>query len=51
MLHRDFASVRIAATVRNSAHVTNQEEGGRIYLCQGPVRPWGLLWPSLRHYN
>ena len=51
MLHRDFASVRIAATVRDSGHVTNQEEGGRIYLCQGPVRPWGLLWPSLRHYS
>ena len=51
MLHRDFASVRIAATVGNSAHETNQEEGGRIYLCQGPVRPWGLLWPSLRHYS
>jgi hypothetical protein len=51
MLHRDFASVRIAATVRDSGHVTNQEEGGRIYLCKGPVRPWGLLWPSLRHYS
>lgn len=51
MLRRDFASVRIVATLGNSAHVTNQEAGGHIYLCQDPVRSWGLLWPSLSHYD
>ena len=51
MLHRDFAHVRIVATLGNPEHVANQEEGGHIYLCRGPVRPWGQLWPSFRHYN
>jgi 4-amino-4-deoxy-L-arabinose transferase-like glycosyltransferase len=51
MLHRDFAHVRLAATVTNPEHVPNQEEGARVYICTGPVRPWGQLWPSLRHYN
>ena len=51
MLHRDFAHVRIVATLGNPEHVANEEEGGHIYLCRGPVRPWGQLWPSFRHYN
>jgi hypothetical protein len=51
MLHRDFAHVRIVATLGNPEHVANQEEGGHIYLCRGPVRSWGQLWPSFRHYN
>jgi len=51
MLHRDFAHVRIVATLGNSAHVTNQEQGGHIYLCRGPVWSWDRLWPSLRHFN
>jgi hypothetical protein len=51
MLHRDFAHVRVAATISNPVHVANQEEGARIYICTGPLRPWGQLWPSFRHYN
>jgi 4-amino-4-deoxy-L-arabinose transferase-like glycosyltransferase len=51
MLHRDFAHVRIVATIGNPEHVANQEQGGHIYLCRDPIRPWGQLWPSFRHYN
>jgi 4-amino-4-deoxy-L-arabinose transferase-like glycosyltransferase len=47
-LHRDFARVRAVATISNPQHVSNQEEGARVYLCTGPVRPWGQLWPSFR---
>jgi hypothetical protein len=47
-LRGDFAHVRIVATISNSAHV-NQEEGGHVYICTGPVRPWGQLWPSFRY--
>jgi hypothetical protein len=47
-LHRDFARVRAVATISNPEHVSNQEEGAQIYLCTGPVRPWGQLWPSFR---
>ena len=48
-LRHDFAHVRVAATVGNPEHVGNQEEGARIYLCTGPARPWGRLWPSFRY--
>ena len=47
-LRRDFAHVRPVATLGNPAHVSNQEEGGRVYLCTGPIRPWAQLWPSFR---
>lgn len=50
-LRQDFARVQAVATLGNPEHVSNQEEGGQIYLCTGPVRPWGQLWPSFRHYN
>ncbi|HWF14759.1 MAG TPA: glycosyltransferase family 39 protein [Acidimicrobiales bacterium] len=46
-----FAHVRIAATIRNDEGVSNQEEGGRVYVCTGPMRSWGAVWPSLRHYD
>jgi 4-amino-4-deoxy-L-arabinose transferase-like glycosyltransferase len=47
-LHRDFARVRVVATISSPQHVSNQEDGARVYLCTGPVRPWGQLWPSFR---
>jgi hypothetical protein len=50
-LRDDFAQVRVVATLGNAAHVVNQESGGRVYLCRDPRRPWGQLWPTLRHYG
>jgi hypothetical protein len=50
-LHRDFAHVKLVATITNSAHVHSYEYGAHVYLCTGPVRSWGSLWPSLRHYG
>jgi Dolichyl-phosphate-mannose-protein mannosyltransferase len=50
-LRKDFAHVRAVATIGNSANVNNDENGGHVYLCTGPVRSWGSLWPSVRHYN
>ncbi|HEY1652643.1 MAG TPA: glycosyltransferase family 39 protein [Acidimicrobiales bacterium] len=46
-----FAHVRVTATIHNDEGVSNQEEGGHVYVCTGPVRAWGALWPSLRHYQ
>lgn len=46
-----FAHVRLAATIHNDEGVSNQEEGGHVYVCTGPVLSWGALWPSLRHYD
>jgi 4-amino-4-deoxy-L-arabinose transferase-like glycosyltransferase len=48
-LRRDFASVRAVATISNDGNP--YENGGHVYLCTGPVRSWGSLWPSLRDYG
>jgi len=46
-----FRSVRAVATIDNQAGLKNQEAGGHIYLCTRPDRPWGEIWPQLRHYD
>ena len=46
-----FHSVRVVATIHNYAGLKNQEAGGHLYLCTGPDRPWGQMWPQLRHYD
>jgi 4-amino-4-deoxy-L-arabinose transferase-like glycosyltransferase len=50
-LARDFASVRIVATIGNHAHLDNQESGGHLFLCQDPYQSWDAMWPTLRHYD
>ena len=50
-LRRDFARVQVVATISNDAGLNTFENGGHVYLCTGPVRSWGSLWPSLRHYG
>jgi len=50
-LRRYFASVRVVATLSNSDGIHNQEWGGHVYVCTGPRRPWGQLWPTFRHYG
>ena len=50
-LARYFSSVRTVATFTNAAGVHNQEWGGHVYLCTGLRRPWGVIWPQLRHYG
>jgi hypothetical protein len=51
LVHRDFAHVRTAATLHNPYGISDQEEGGHVYICTDPVRPWGRLWPSLQHFG
>jgi len=46
-----FSSVQPVATLSNPAGIHNQEWGGHVYLCTGPVSPWPQLWPLLRHYD
>ncbi len=50
-LSRFFHSVQPVATLSNPTGIHNQEWGGQIYLCTGPVTPWVQLWPQLRHYD
>lgn len=46
-----FPQVRVVATLSNTAGLHNQEWGGHIYICTQPWRPWGTMWPRLRHYD
>jgi 4-amino-4-deoxy-L-arabinose transferase-like glycosyltransferase len=50
-LRQFFTSVRAVATLSNPYDVTNQEFHGHVYLCTGPRRPWGQMWPQLRSYS
>ena len=46
-----FTSVRAVATLSNPYGLHNQEWHGHVYLCTGPRRPWGEIWPQLRQYS
>jgi 4-amino-4-deoxy-L-arabinose transferase-like glycosyltransferase len=46
-----FGHVEMAATLTNHAGLHNQEWGGHVYICTDPRRPWGVMWPQLRHYD
>jgi 4-amino-4-deoxy-L-arabinose transferase-like glycosyltransferase len=46
-----FTSVRALATLTNPYGLHNQEWHGHVYVCTGPRRPWGQMWPQLRQYS
>jgi hypothetical protein len=50
-LREYFGGVRLAATLSNPDGIRNIEWGGHVYVCTGPRRPWGQLWPRLRNYD
>ena len=50
-LRRDFSGVRDVAILHNRPGITNQEEGGHVYICTGPVRSWGAMWPTFKFYS
>ncbi|MCF3962753.1 ArnT family glycosyltransferase [Streptomyces fuscigenes] len=50
-LSRYFRHVRVAAALSNPYGVHNTEWGGHVYVCTGPRRPWGAVWPELRTYQ
>jgi Dolichyl-phosphate-mannose-protein mannosyltransferase len=41
----------IATHVTNSAGVDNDENGAAVAVCDAPLRPWSLVWPSLTHLD
>ena len=47
----DFEECRRAATVDNGVELDNEEQGGAVFLCERPRRPWAELWPELRHLD
>jgi 4-amino-4-deoxy-L-arabinose transferase-like glycosyltransferase len=50
-LRQFFTGVRVAATLSNPDQIHNEEWHGHVYVCTAPRRPWGTLWPQLRHYS
>ena len=46
-----FVGCREAARVDNGLEVENEEQGGPIWVCRAPSRPWSALWPELRHLD
>ena len=47
----DFTGCRHAATIDNGADVDNEEQGGSIFVCKRPRRPWAELWSALAHLD
>jgi hypothetical protein len=47
-LRRFWSDVRPVATIDNRLHVDNEEQGQRVWLCQGQRLPWTQLWPRLK---
>ena len=47
----DFTECRQAATIDNRVDVDNEEQGGSIFVCERPRRPWAELWPDLAHLD
>lgn len=44
-----FTSCSDVATLESPDGVDNEEDGAPVRICEGPVRPWSELWPSVRH--
>ena len=40
-----------AARIDNGVDIDNEEQGGPVWLCAAPSRPWSQLWPDLRHLS
>jgi hypothetical protein len=48
---RFFSGCREAAVVDNGVGLDNEEQGGLVFVCRAPARPWSALWPQLRHLD
>jgi Dolichyl-phosphate-mannose-protein mannosyltransferase len=48
---RDFAGCREAARIDNGVSLANEEQGGPVFVCERPRRPWADEWMSLRHLD
>jgi hypothetical protein len=46
-----FAGCRRAATIENGVGLVNEEDGGAVFVCERPRRPWRQAWPALSHLD
>ncbi len=47
----DFADCRRAATIDNGVALDNEEQGGAVFVCERPRRPWREAWPAFSHLD
>jgi hypothetical protein len=47
----DFTGCRRAATIDNGVGLDNEEQGGAVFVCARPRRPWADAWKGLRHLD
>ena len=47
----EFEDCRRAATIDNGVELDNEEQGGAVFVCARPRRPWRDAWPALRHLD
>jgi 4-amino-4-deoxy-L-arabinose transferase-like glycosyltransferase len=47
----EFADCRVAATIDNGVELDNEEQGGEVFVCERPRRPWREAWPALSHLD
>ena len=47
----DFEGCRAAATIDNGVDLENEEQGGTVFVCEGPRGSWSEAWSRLTHLN
>ena len=45
----EFTICQTVDHLDSGVDIDNEEEGQPIGICTGPKKPWGTLWPMLRH--
>ncbi len=50
-VERFWTDCQRAASIRNDAHVDNDEDGLPVWTCTGQRSPWSRIWPGLRDYG
>jgi 4-amino-4-deoxy-L-arabinose transferase-like glycosyltransferase len=46
-----FTGCERVATLTSAVDVDNEEQGGPVWLCDGPVGGWEAAWDRLAHYD
>lgn len=46
-----FEGCRDAGRVDNGLGLDNEEQGGLVWVCDGPVGSWQAVWPEIRHLD
>jgi 4-amino-4-deoxy-L-arabinose transferase-like glycosyltransferase len=50
-LQGSFVGCVESARIDNGVQLDNEEQGGPVWTCRAPAKPWAELWPELRHLS